>query len=70
MSKGNTVSQLDELVRVIQNDASHRESLKRAESHAELVSVFMDIAKTEGLYLEEGVIEAAIMAAGTAADEE
>ncbi|MDR9388934.1 MAG: hypothetical protein RI549_01050 [Wenzhouxiangella sp.] len=63
------MSQLDELVRLIQTNASHRESLKRAESHAELVSIFMDIASTEGLYLEEGVIEAAIVAAQTEADE-
>jgi hypothetical protein len=59
------MSQLDELVQLIQTDATHRESLKRAESHTELVSIFMDIAKAEGLYVEEGVIEAAILAAST-----
>ena len=67
---GNAMSQLDELVQVIRDNATHRENLRQAESHTELVSIFMEIAESEGLYLEEGVIEAAIVAAGTVPDED
>jgi len=62
------MSQLDELVALVQSDHGHRQALQAAESREELLAVFMDIAKIEGLYVEEAVIEAAIMAAESPQD--
>lgn len=56
------MNQLDELVAILRANSSHRESLAMASSQEELLAIFMDIAETEGLYVEEAVIEAAILA--------
>jgi hypothetical protein len=57
------MNQLAELVRAIQQNPLHRRALEGAESHEALIRVFMEIADSEGLYVEEGIIEAAIRAA-------
>lgn len=62
------MSQILELVTLVQNDPSHKEALRAAESYDELVRAFMGIAESAGLYVEEGVIEAAISAAGLIED--
>lgn len=58
------MSQIQELVSLLQTDPSHKETLQAAESYDELVRAFMGIAESAGLYIEEAVIEAAITAAG------
>ncbi|HEY7905310.1 MAG TPA: hypothetical protein VIC53_00120 [Wenzhouxiangella sp.] len=63
------MSQILELVTLLQNDPSHQETLRSAESYDELVRAFMGIAESAGLYIEEGVIEAAITAAGLGEDD-
>lgn len=57
------MSQLDELVRLIQENTEHRSALQSAETRDELLAILMDIAHSEGLYVEEAVLEAAILAA-------
>ena len=64
------MSQIQELVTLLQNDPSHKETLRAAESFEELVRAFMGIAEASGLYIEEGVIEAAITAAGLGNEDE
>lgn len=64
------MSQIQELVTLLQNDPSHQETLRAAESYDELLRAFMTIAESAGLYIEEGVIEAAIAAAGLGNDDD
>lgn len=57
------MNQLSELARAIQENPLYRQALEGAGSHEALIRVFMEIADSEGLYVEEGIIEAAIQAA-------
>lgn len=57
------MSHLDELVNLIQSTPRYRETLALATSRDELLAMFLDIIENEGLYVEESVIEAAILAA-------
>ncbi len=57
------MSQLEELIAVIRDNEAHRQALQSAQSQEALVHLFMSIATDAGLYVEEAVIEAAILAA-------
>lgn len=63
------VNQLDELAALIRHNDSHRLALQSAETRDELLAILMDIAGSEGLYIEEAVLEAAILAAESPQDQ-
>ncbi len=63
------MNQLDELVALIRQNDSHRLALQSAETREELLAILMDIAESEGLYVEEAVLEAAILAAESPEDQ-
>ena len=57
------MSQLDELVALIRHNQEHRLALQGAETSDELLAILMGIAQSEGLYVEEAILEAAILVA-------
>lgn len=57
------MSQLDELVALIRHNQEHRLALQGAETRDELLAILMGIAQSEGLYVEEAILETAILAA-------
>lgn len=57
------MSQIGELVKALRNNHAHRQALAQAQTHEELVRIFIEIADSEGIYVEEAVIEAAVLAA-------